>query len=248
MMSPARFVVTMTSNCAGSLTIWWATLSMMRCWWVISGYSVAISSPIRLNIPSVSLRMFALVATVTFVRPSRRASSNAYRMIFSEPLRLMILRATATSRVSRYSTPAYRSSMFSRTTMKSMPSPAYRVGTPGIWRAGRMLAYVSNSLRSVTLALFSPKPTGVSSGPLSATRVRAMESAVSRGTPVVSPRRKTSAPASASSQVIATPTASMMRRVAAVISGPTPSPGMSVTRWDMGRPASRIVGSSRRQG
>ena len=31
MMSPARLVVTMTSNWAGSLTIWWATLSMIRC-------------------------------------------------------------------------------------------------------------------------------------------------------------------------------------------------------------------------
>ena len=77
MMSPARLVVTMTSNCAGSLTIWWATLSMMRCWASMSGYSGASSSKMRLNMPSVSLRMLALVAQVTLRRPSRWASSKA---------------------------------------------------------------------------------------------------------------------------------------------------------------------------
>ena len=39
-----------------------------------------------------------------------------------------------------------------------------------------MLAYVSNSFRRVTLALFSPNPTGVSSGPFSTTRERLIES------------------------------------------------------------------------
>ena len=77
MMSPARLVVTMTSNWAGSLAIWWATLSMMRCCASMSGYSGAISSKTRLNMPSLSLRMLALVAQVTLLRPSRRASSKA---------------------------------------------------------------------------------------------------------------------------------------------------------------------------
>ena len=37
MMSPLRFVVTITSNCAGFFASWWATLSMMRCSDSISG-------------------------------------------------------------------------------------------------------------------------------------------------------------------------------------------------------------------
>ena len=81
----------------------------------------------------------------------------------------------------------------------------------------------------MTFADFSPKPTGVSSGPLSATRVREIDSIVSGGTPDGRPFLKTSAPASHSSQVIRTPAASMMRRAASTHSGPIPSPGMSVT-------------------
>ena len=76
-MSPLRFVVTTTSNWAGFLAIWWATLSMIRCSAAISGYSAESSSKVRLKRPSVSFMMFALVAQVTFARPSRRASSKA---------------------------------------------------------------------------------------------------------------------------------------------------------------------------
>ena len=82
----------------------------------------------------------------------------------------------------------------------------------------------------MTFALFSPKPTGVSSGPFSATRVRVIESIVSGGTPDGSPFLKTSAPASASSQSIGAPVASTMRRAASTHSGPMPSPGIRVTR------------------
>ncbi len=123
MMSPLRFVVTTTSNWDGSFAIWCATLSMIRCSARISGYSGAISSNTCLKSPSVNFMMLALVAHVTFARPSRRASSNAYRMIFSEPLRVMILRPCATSGVSMCSMPAYRSSTFSRTMIMSTPSP-----------------------------------------------------------------------------------------------------------------------------
>ena len=77
MMSPLRLVVTMMSNWAGSLAIWWATLSMIRCSATISGYSAESSSKTRLKRPSVSFMMFALVAQVTLRRPSRRASSKA---------------------------------------------------------------------------------------------------------------------------------------------------------------------------
>ena len=82
----------------------------------------------------------------------------------------------------------------------------------------------------MTLALFSPNPTGVSSGPFRTTPVRSIESRVAGGTPLVSPCLKTSAPASASSQSIRTPAASMIRTADRTTSGPTPSPGMTVTR------------------
>ncbi len=77
MMSPLRLVVTTMSNWAGSLANWWATLSMIRCSAAISGYSPLSSSKTDLNSPSVNFMMLALVAQVTFPRPSRRASSKA---------------------------------------------------------------------------------------------------------------------------------------------------------------------------
>ena len=80
----------------------------------------------------------------------------------------------------------------------------------------------------MTFALFSPKPTGVSSGPFSITRVRESDAIVSSGTPEGSPFLKTSAPASASSQSIGAPDASTIRRAASVTSGPMPSPGTKV--------------------
>ena len=82
----------------------------------------------------------------------------------------------------------------------------------------------------MTLALFSPKPTGVSRGPFRTTRVRSIDSRVAFGTPDVSPRLKTSAPASASSHSMATPAAAMIRCADRTTSGPTPSPGMTVIR------------------
>ena len=76
---------------------------------------------------------------------------------------------------------------------------------------------------------FSPKPTGVSSGPFRARPVRAMESKVSCGQPEAMPRRKTAAPASASSQAILALAAARMRWTACITSGPIPSPAMAVT-------------------
>jgi hypothetical protein len=73
-----------------------------------------------------------------------------------------------------------------------------------------------------------PSPIGVSSGPLSAMRLRLIESRVLSG--IGSPNRATPAiPATCSSQVIPAPDASTMRTVAAAIEGPMPSPGISVT-------------------
>ena len=59
--------------------------------------------------------------------------------------------------------------------------------------------------------------------------MRAIESIVSWGTPDAMPLRKTSAPASASSQSIGAPAASTIRRAAVTHSGPMPSPGIRVT-------------------
>ena len=60
--------------------------------------------------------------------------------------------------------------------------------------------------------------------------MRSIEARVAFGTPDVSPRLKTSAPASASSQSTATPAAAMIRWADRTTSGPTPSPGMTVIR------------------
>src|SRR6476469_1259834 len=99
-----------------------------------------------------------------------------------------------------------------------------------------MLAYVSNSLRRVTLALFSPKPTGVFSGPLSTTRERLIESIVSWGTPDGRPCLNASAPAWRGSHSIGAPLASTIRRAESTTSGPIPSPGMRVTSVIGGQP------------
>ena len=66
-MSPFMFVVTITSNCSGCLTSWCAQLSTMMCQDSISGYSGAISSKVRLSMPSVSFMMFDLVAQATLL-------------------------------------------------------------------------------------------------------------------------------------------------------------------------------------
>ena len=61
-----------------------------------------------------------------------------------------------------------------------MARPAKGVGTPGSSRTRRTLPRSSKTLRKVALALFSPNPNGVSSGPLSTTLLRRVESMVSR--------------------------------------------------------------------
>ena len=71
-------------------------------------------------------------------------------------------------------------------------------------------------------------PTGVVIGALRATLVRRHDSMTLSGTGVPS-FAITSTPASWTSQLIATPVASMHIRVASASSGPTPSPGIKVT-------------------
>src|SRR3954466_11436483 len=108
---------------------------------------------------------------------------------------------------------------------------SYRPPFTIVW-AGRMLAYRSKLLRSATLIERYPSPTGVSSGPLRAMRVRLMESSVSSG--IGSPYLATAdMPATCSSHSMSAPAASRSRTVARLIDGPMPSPGIRVTLVDM---------------
>ena len=77
-----------------------------------------------------------------------------------------------------------------------------------------------------------PSPTGVVTGPFSATLLVVIESSsvCGRVWPVFS---TATTPASCVSQSIATPAAFRMRTTAAVTSGPMPSPGMRVMRCAM---------------
>ena len=83
-------------------------------------------------------------------------------------------------------------------------------------------------MRRPTFTLRKPEPTGVVMGPLMATLVSLTESmtACGSGVPYFS---MTSAPASTSIHSICTPVAATATLVAAMISGPIPSPGMQVT-------------------
>src|SRR2546430_2111210 len=125
-----------------------------------------------------------------------------------------------------YSIPAYRSSVFSRTTIRlTLPN---RVRTPSYVLHGRTCAYRSRAFRRPTLTERKPPPTGVVIGPLSATPVRRIESSVWSGKGFPPNWSITSAPACCTSQSNSTPVASRTRRVASVSSGPVPSPGVNV--------------------
>src|SRR5437870_3732856 len=81
-----------------------------------------------------------------------------------------------------------------------------------------------------TLTLRKPVPTGVVIGPFSATRVVRMDSRTCSGSGVPY-SAITFSPACWTSQSNSTPVASRTRTLASEISGPTPSPGISVTGW-----------------
>ena len=132
----------------------------------------------------------------------------------------------AASDPSSNSTPAYRSSEFSRTMVRSTSS--YRPPAPGSETTGRRHTYKSSVLRSATFTLRKPVPTGVVHGPLMATLLRLTASTVSsgNGVPVFSAH---AAPASATSHAMSAPAASTTRCIAADVSRPIPSPGISVT-------------------
>ena len=134
--------------------------------------------------------------------------------------------ATASVPISS-SMPAYRSSVFSRTTTRS--TRPYGDGTPSYRRHGRTFANRSSVCRRRMFALRTPASAGVSIGPFSATRHDRIVSSVAegRGSPC---RAKDRAPISAGTHSRATPVASIVRRAASTTSGPMPSPAMSATR------------------
>ena len=97
----------------------------------------------------------------------------------------------------------------------------------GIDFTGRRFAYRSRVLRRRTLIDAKPVPTGVVTGPFSATLFLRIESSTSwgRGSPN---RERASAPTKYFSHSTSTPAHSMICTTAAVTSGPMPSPGRRV--------------------
>jgi hypothetical protein len=59
--------------------------------------------------------------------------------------------------------------------------PSYLEATDGMFQTGRRFANRSSALRRPTLTLVNPPPTGVVTGPLSATLLRLIESSSSSG-------------------------------------------------------------------
>ncbi len=192
--------------------------------------------------------MLALWPTVTFRRRFRRAKSKANRTMRRVPDTLIGLTVTpasglisnparevssrqriATSRLPlANSMPAYRSSVFSRTTTRS--TSVKRTAMPGSVAAGRTAANRSSSCRSATFTLRKPVPTGVVMGPFRAVLVVSIERKTRSGSGVPS-RPITPAPASWRSHSTSTPLADRTDRAASATSGPMPSPGISVMRW-----------------
>src|SRR5207244_7536653 len=100
--------------------------------------------------PSVIFRMFALWTNASFLLRFI-ASSRANFAILSEAARVTIFIATPTPGVTSNSFPEYNPSVFSLTTIKSIPG--FRAVTFGRVRAGRTLAYRLKGDRIVTAAL-----------------------------------------------------------------------------------------------
>src|SRR5258707_963027 len=98
-----------------------------------------------------------------------------------------------------------------------------------MFQTGRRFANSSSAFRSPTFTLVNPPPTGVVSGPFNATLFRAIASSSVAGS--VDPCFSTAeAPARCGSHSTSSPAVSRILTTALVISGPTPSPGISVMR------------------
>src|SRR5947208_11460508 len=143
---------------------------------------------------------------------------------------VMIFRLSTTPGTISCSSPAYRSSVFSRTIIRLTFS--IRLVTPARFRTGRRFAYKSSALRRATLTLVKPSAMGVVTGPFSATLLRLTESSSSTGSDWPW-RLNAITPASCGSHSIGTPATLKIRTTAAVTSGPMPSPGISVTTCGM---------------
>src|SRR5271155_695883 len=163
---------------------------------------------------------------VTDFRRCARAYSNANFAIRRDARAVITLILSTTPGAISCSIPEYKSSVFSRTTIRSTLLKG--VCTPAKFMVGRTLAYRSNVRRRCTLIERHPSATRVSSGPLSATRVRSSDWISASGTGVPK-RRNAYIPAACRSQSIAAPVASITANAALTTSGPTPSPEISVT-------------------
>ena len=139
--------------------------------------------------------------------------------------------------------PEYAPSVFSRTVIRSTPD-GKRDLVFGKLLAGRTLAYRSKRLRNSTLIELKPSPTGVVSGDFNAMRFLRMESMVAAGSssPCFSSAAK---PASANSYCRPSCIASSTCRVASMISGPMPSPRMTVIVVVISSGGSRQAGAAR---
>src|SRR5688500_18532184 len=169
--------------------------------------------------------MFALCTAVTRLRRCLRAYSNAKVATRIDATSVMIFRLSTTPGTTSCSSPEYRSSVFSRTITRSTPS--YFEATDGMFQTGRRLVNRSSAFRRPTCTLVNPPPTGVVTGPLSATLLRRIESSSSSGS--VEPwRSSASTPARWDSHSTCRPALSRILTTAPLTSGPMPSPGMSV--------------------
>ncbi len=121
----------------------------------MSGYAFAISRKRSSQYGIVIEMPFDLVADVTCLSGRVRASSNAYFMMRSTPLRVNTVSWNTVSRSVPSNilppTDEYSPSVFSRTTTKSM-SPGLRLtsgdGMPGISLHGRRFTYWSKRRRN----------------------------------------------------------------------------------------------------
>src|SRR5258708_17665324 len=169
--------------------------------------------------------MLALWFAVTRWRRYFRAYSNAKRAMRVDARSVMILMLSTMPGTISCSRPAYRSSVFSRTTIRS--TPWKRLSTPGRFLTGRRLENRSRALRSPTFTLVKPSPIGVVTGPFSATLFLFTDSRSCGGSDW--PKRLNAiTPASCGSHAISRPAAVKMRTTASVTSGPIPSPGIRV--------------------
>src|SRR5712692_1042599 len=175
--------------------------------------------------PSVIFRIFALCTNASFFLLFI-ASSRANFAILSEAVRVMIFIATATPGVTSNSFPEYNPSVFSLTTIRSIPG--FRAVTFGRVRAGRTLAYKLKRERIVTAALRGvPGSSGVVIGPFKHAEVRFIISTVFSGrfVPYFLMESNPASPlrySKCTSPVFWT--ASKTMSVASTTSGPTPSP------------------------